>query len=59
MAALRDQDPAYLIDESDYVASDRTLTDFLERFAEGYKPEHVADRILPKGVDSPQTFAYI
>ena len=47
MAALHKQDPAYVIHAADYEPSRTTLQDLLERYGEGYRPDHIADRILP------------
>lgn len=45
IAALHNQDPAYMVEAADYVPSRNTLRDLLERYGEGYKPGHVANKI--------------
>lgn len=47
IAALHRQDPAYVINPGDYVPSRKTLSDFLARYGEGYRLEHIADSIWP------------
>lgn len=46
IAALHNQDPAYMVEAADYLPSRNTLRDLLERYGEGYKPDHVANRIV-------------
>lgn len=35
-------DPAYVINSSDMVPSDKTLADFIKRYGAGYKLDHIA-----------------
>ncbi|WP_164153642.1 hypothetical protein [Stenotrophomonas maltophilia] len=46
ITALHNQDPAYRVAAADYVPSRNTLRDLLERYGEGYKPDHVANKIV-------------
>lgn len=40
--ALYTHDPAYTIEPSDMVPSDKTLADFIDRYGDGYEPDHIA-----------------
>jgi hypothetical protein len=45
ITALMTMDPAYRIEDADYVPSQRTLADFVARYGSGYKPDCGAYRL--------------
>lgn len=59
-AALLSGDPRYVVSGADFVASPRVLENFLAHYGQGYRPDHIANRIAsavredwPKEVWSP------
>lgn len=46
LESLKTMDPAYVVGEDDFSLSERDLRDFIVRYGEGYRPDHIADEIL-------------
>lgn len=46
-AALLSGDPRYVVSGPDFVPSPRGLEDFLAHYSQGYRPDHIANRIAP------------
>lgn len=46
-AALLSGDPRYVVSVSDFIPSPMGLEDFLAHYSQGYRPDHIANRIAP------------
>lgn len=46
-AALEGRDPSYIITVEDMIPSGKTLGDFLARYGVGYRPDHLANSLVP------------
>jgi predicted HAD superfamily phosphohydrolase len=46
LESLKTMDPAYVVKEEDFTLSEKTLLDFINRYGEGYRPDHIGDEIL-------------